>query len=100
MDRLPFQACSAAFQSPGVVAISRECHSQVSVLSHEDASVTEQLPYMASRCAPVQVLEFFGRAAKRRPPRKPHECVFNWWKDRCDFQLPHPNAFRSYLITY
>ena len=41
---------------------------QVMVLSHEDATVTEQMPYMAIRCQPMQVVEFWGRAAKRAPP--------------------------------
>ena len=54
---------------------------QVLVLTHEDATWTEQLPYMAARCAPVQVLECFGRAAKRKSPCGTEECVFNWWKD-------------------
>ena len=56
-------------------------HPEVLVLTHEDASVTEQLPYMAARCAPVQVMEFHGRAAKRQPACKPEESVFYWWKD-------------------
>ena len=54
---------------------------QVLVLTHEDATYTEQLPYMAARCAPVQVIECFGRAAKRDPPCRTEECVFNWWKE-------------------
>ena len=54
---------------------------QVLVLTHEDATWTEQLPYMASRCAPVQVVECFGRAARREPPCPTEECVFNWWKE-------------------
>ena len=54
---------------------------QVLVLTHEDATWTEQMPYMAARCAPVQVVECYGRAAKRDPPCKPEECVCNWWKE-------------------
>ena len=77
--------------------MSRKALPKVLVLSHEDASRTEQLPYMAARCAPVQVVEFFGRAAKRSPPCRPHECVFNWWKAQCSSSLqtsrPRGNHF-------
>ena len=52
------------------------------MLTHEDATWTEQLPYMAARCAPVQVVECFGRAARRSPPCATEHCVFNWWKER------------------
>ena len=54
---------------------------QVLVLTPEDATWTEQMPYMAARCAPVQVLECYARAAKRDPPCRPEECVYNWWKE-------------------
>ena len=52
------------------------------VLQHEDATETEWLPYMSMLCSPMQVIEFWGRAAKRDPPCKPEECVWHWWKER------------------
>ena len=73
------------------------------MLSHEDASRTEKMPYMAARCAPVQVVEFFGRAAKRCPPCHPHECVFNWWKAHSSSSLqtsrPRGKHFHKCVIV-
>ena len=54
------------------------------VLQHEDAQETEWLPYLSTLFSPVQVIEFWGRAATRDPPCKPEECVFHWWKERRD----------------
>ena len=54
---------------------------QVMVLTHEDASPEEKMPYMAYRCHPMVVKEFFGRAAKREPPCPPSDCIWWWWKD-------------------
>ena len=51
------------------------------VLTHEDASEEEKMPYMAIRCHPVVVKEFFGRAAKRDPPCPAADCIWWWWKD-------------------
>ena len=42
---------------------------QVMVLTHEDASDEEKMPYMALRCHPLVVKEFFGRAAKKNAVR-------------------------------
>ena len=64
---------------------------QVLVLTHEDATWTEQLPYMAARCAPVQVVECFGRAARREPKCSTEHCVFNWWEER-DQCIPDLNS--------
>ena len=55
---------------------------QVLVLQHEDSDPTEWLPYLSVLFSPVQVIEFWGRAAKRDPPCKPEECVYHWWKER------------------
>ena len=63
--------------SPAIVA----CRIQVLVLSHEDATRTEQLPYLRVRMRPMQVLEFLGRAARRDPPCETQHCVFWWWKE-------------------
>ena len=57
------------------------CIVQVLVLSHEDATRTEQLPYLRVRLRPIPVLDFFGRAAKRDPPCHPRHCVWYWWKE-------------------
>ena len=57
------------------------CIVQVLVLSHEDATRTEQLPYLRVRLRPMQVLDFFGRAANRDPPCHTHHCVWYWWKE-------------------
>lgn len=51
------------------------------VLTHEDATDEEKMPYLAIRCHPMVVKEFFGRAAKREPPCHPSECIWWWWKD-------------------
>ena len=56
--------------------------SQVLVLNHEDASDTEKMPYLSVLFSPVQVVEFYGRAAKREPKCKPEEAVWHWWKER------------------
>ena len=55
---------------------------QVLVLQHEDSQPTEWLPYLSVLFSPVQVMEFWGRAAKREPPCKPEACVWHWWKER------------------
>ena len=54
---------------------------QVMVLTHEDATEEEKMPYMAVRCHPMVVKEFYGRAAKRDPPCPASECIWWWWKD-------------------
>ena len=54
---------------------------QVMVLTHEDATDEEKMPYLAIRCHPLVVKEFFGRAAKRDPPCPPSDCIWWWWKD-------------------
>ena len=66
-----------------------ELVAQVLVLTHEDAGLTEQLPYMAARCSPIQVVEFFGRSANRDPPCESQHCVFNWWKEPCVYVCVH-----------
>ena len=60
----------------GVIAL------KVLVLTHELASATEKMPYLAVRLAPIQVVECFGRAAEK-PPRCPrHHAVWSWWQER------------------
>ena len=51
------------------------------VLTHEDASDEEKMPYLAFRCHPLVVKEFYGRACKRQPPCPPSDCIWWWWKD-------------------
>ena len=55
---------------------------QVLSLQHEDSTPTEWLPYLGVIFSPVQVLEFWGRAAKRDPPCRKDQAVFYWWKER------------------
>ena len=55
---------------------------QVLSLQHEDSTPTEWLPYLGVIFSPVQVLEFWGRAAKRDPPCRSDEAVFYSWKER------------------
>ena len=61
---------------------------QVMVLTHEDATDEEKMPYLAVRCAPLVVKEFFGRAAKRNPPCPVAECIWWWWKE-CFHEKPY-----------
>lgn len=56
---------------------------KVMVITHEDASEEETMPYLGTRLFPMVVKEFFGRAAKREPPCKAQHCVWHWWKDLC-----------------
>ena len=65
-------------------------HPQVLVLSHEEATQVEQLPYLGVMLAPAPVLEFYGRCANRDPPCHRHHAVFHWWQD---FQNIHNNIF-------
>ena len=74
-----------SYRSKQIIKWSRLA--QVLALTHEDSSFTEQLPYLAARLAPIQVLECFGRAAKREPPCKTEECVFYWWKEPGVFHM-------------
>jgi len=78
---LAWIACRAYTWNQSRHAETWQSHGQVMVLTHEDASPEEKLPYMALRCHPLVVKEFFGRAAKRNPPCKPEECIWWWWKD-------------------
>ena len=55
---------------------------QVLALQHEDSAETEWMPYLSTLFSPVQVIEFWGRAARRDPPCKPEACVWHWWKER------------------
>ena len=50
-------------------------------LTHEDATDEEKMPYLAIRCRPMVVKEFFGRAAKKDPPCPISYCIWWWWKD-------------------
>lgn len=70
---------------------------QVMVLTHEDASDEEKMPYLAIRCHPLVVKEFFGRAAKRDPPCPASDCIWWWWKDH--YQTPeHYDSYVSCCI--
>ena len=62
------------------LALCTLCH-EVMVLTHEDATDEEKMPYMAIRCHPMVVKEFFGRAARRDPPCPVSDCIWWWWKD-------------------
>ena len=55
--------------------------SQALVLTHENASQTEQLPYLGVLLAPTPVLNFYGRCATRNPPCHKNDAVFYWWQD-------------------
>ena len=63
---------------------------QALVLTHEDATVVEQFPYMGVMLAPTPVLEFYGRCATRDPPCHKNDAVFYWWQD---FQNSRNNIF-------
>ena len=60
------------------------------VLTHEDATDEEKMPYLAIRCHPLVVKEFFGRAAKREPPCPAAEDIWWGWKDS-----PHESILSS-----
>ena len=67
------------------------------VLQHEDSNKTEWLPYLSTLFSPVQVIEFWGRAAKRDPPCKPEACVWHWWKECRNMKLVKSTT-EMYLI--
>ena len=71
---------------------------QALVLSYEDAPMEEQTPYLSTRLAPVPVVQFIGRSAKRDPPCPPSESVFHWYRDRivdCPPLVAHSIACRA-----
>jgi hypothetical protein len=51
------------------------------VLTHEDAPLADQMPYLVHRLSPVPVTTFVGRAAKREPPVPVKDCLWWWFKD-------------------
>jgi len=51
------------------------------VLTHEDAPLSDQMPYLVHRLSPVPVTTFVGRAAKREPPVPVKDCLWWWFKD-------------------
>ena len=57
------------------------CVLEALVLTHEDATIEEKLPYLAQRLQPLTILECFGRARTRHPPCPAEQAVFHWWKD-------------------
>ena len=78
-------SCFQFFGGNGWTLSCRHRHnfvSQVLALNHEDSGPTEWLPYLSVLCSPVQVVEFWGRAAKRDPPCRPDKAVWHWWKQR------------------
>ena len=51
------------------------------MVTHEDASMMETMPYHGIRLAPLCPVEFYGRAKKRDPPCSAEHCLWFWWKE-------------------
>ena len=58
---------------------------QALVLTHENASEVEKMPYLSIMLAPAPVLEFYCRCATRSPPCDKNHAVFHWWQDLAKF---------------
>lgn len=74
------------------------CCFQALVISYEDAPLEEQMPYLSTRLAPMPVVQFIGRSAKREPRCPASETVFHWYKDSmvdCPLPLAHSIACRA-----
>ena len=52
------------------------------VLTHEDAPLADEMPYLVHRLTPLPVTTFVGRAAKRDPPVPVTDALWWWFKDR------------------
>ena len=51
------------------------------MVTHEDATLIETMPYHMTRLRPLAPVEFYGRAKKRDPPCPAEHCLWHWWKD-------------------
>ena len=55
---------------------------KVLTLSHEDATLQEQMPYLSVLWHPLPVLQAWGRSASRAPRCKREQAVFYfWWRE-------------------
>ena len=55
---------------------------EVLVLTHEAEQVKCVMPYMSAACAPMPVINFWGRSARKAPECKPHDSIWHWFMDR------------------
>ena len=62
---------------------------QVLVLTHEDASREEWLPYASQEFAPARPLVLFGRAAKQAPAVAAKHAVRSFWEDSDTHKINH-----------
>ena len=69
--------------------ITNDVCAQVLVLSHEDASREEWLPYASQEFAPARPLVLFGRAAKQAPAVAAKHAVRSFWEDSNAYRIVH-----------
>ena len=53
---------------------------QILVITHPEATVEEQVPYLAHMCWPLPAVELFGRSARTAPACRTEHAVMHWWK--------------------
>ena len=53
---------------------------QILVITDPEATVEEQVPYLAHICWPLPAVELFGRSARRAPACRTEHAVMHWWK--------------------
>ena len=51
------------------------------MLTHEDAPLSDQMPYIGSILQPLKPRVFLGRSAKKEPICQPRHAVYKWFQD-------------------